>query len=449
MRERDLGRAGLAVPSLGGRDSVAELGAIMADSFSGLLHSSTHEGSDQPALTLARLFLGLCEDQPALERAISAATSNPDRHAALVGRLTSHFASPGPVTEVVGEPDCLALLVALDAAAADRWAGHEPAAALFEDPAAWVQRRPVHNAPAFARQPNQLQHWMRWHWVFPTGHHGITIHVRSSRDGVSFHTALSEALGNGELRVHLGGFDDGVTPKWITPPPRYGCETLSDEERRWASMLAVVQRAASEKAHVLLLPELTITPALRTRLADWLARNPDHPFQIVVPGSFHEEVAGVRRNVAVAFDRFGDVILRHHKLCPMRVTAGGGDVPQGAIEDIEGASRIELVATPLGLLALGICLDFCEEGGAFADLWQRIGPGVVLVPSMSGKATYGAHQRRAHSLHRAHATVSAVAIQPEGLRAAAGHEWSLLHPGGDGHLGDDPSRTHCVKWRDP
>lgn len=421
----------------------------MADSFSNLLTTCLREGTDQPALALARLYLGLYENQPALEQGISTAMGDRQRHEDLVGKFIDHLASSRIVAQVPDEQDCLALLVALDAAAADRQAGLEPSAGLFEDLGAWVQRRPAHSSPAFARQPNQLQHWMRRHWVFPTEHHGITIHVRSSRDCVSFHAKLAKALESGDMRVHLGGFDDGVVPKWITPHPRYGCATLSDEESRWASIRKILQRAASEEAHVLLLPELTITPALRTRLADWLARNPDHPFQIVVPGSFHEEVAGVRRNVAVALDRFGDEILRHHKLCPMRVMAGGGDVPEGVLEDIEGASRIELVSTPLGLLALGICLDFCEEGGAFADLWQRIGPGVVLVPSMSGKATFGAHQRRAHSLHRAHATVSAVAIQPEGLRAGPGHEWSLLHPGGPSHQGDDPSRTYCVKWRHP
>ena len=404
----------------------------MADSISILLTACLREGASYPTAALARLYLGLRENHPATEIAVRTATADQGRHADRVSNLRSHLDRAAAIAEVVDEADCLSLLEALDTFAADQFAGREPAVVLVESPdvKAWVQRRPTFANPVFARQPNHLQHWMRRHWVFPVRHHGIEIHVRSANDSVLFEAGLAEALTSGELRVHLGGFDDGVTPQWNTPRPRYGCITLSDEEARWTSIVAVLEKATSEGAHVLVLPELTVTPTLRGRVAKWLARNPDHPFQIVVPGSFHQVVDGVRRNVAVAFDRFGDEILKHRKLSPMRVAEGGTDVPEGAIEDVEGDARIELTTTPLGLLALGICLDFCEEGGAFANLWHLIGPGLVLVPSMSGKATHEAHQRRAQSLHRAHATISAVAIQPDALPADPTHVWGLLHPEG-------------------
>ena len=402
----------------------------MADSISDLLTTCLREGASHPTLALARLYLGLRENHPATEIAVRTATTDQGRHADRVSTLGSHLDRAAAIAEVVDDADCLALLEALDTFAADQFAGREPAVVLVESPGveAWVQRRPTFVNPVFARQPNHLQYWMRRHWVFPTRHHGIEIHVRSANDSVLFGAGLADALTSGELRVHLGGFDDGVTPQWNAPRPHYGCITLSDEEARWASIIAVIEAAACEGAHVLVLPELTVTPALRGRVAKWLARNPDHPFHIVVPGSFHLQLDRVRRIVAVALDRFGDEILVQRKLHPMRMAPGGSDVPDGAIEDIDGDSRIELTSTPLGLLALSICLDFCEEGGAFADLWHLIGPGLVLVPSMSGKATREAHQRRAQSLHRAHATISAVAIQPDVLPADPTHIWGLLHP---------------------
>lgn len=428
----------------------------MEDSISDLLTTCLREGASHPALALARLYLCLRENHPVLERAVHAATADQASHAGRVNALKRHLGRATAIAEVVEEADCLALLQALDTFAADQFAGQEPAVVLVKSSGveAWVQRRPTFANPVFSRQPNQLQFWMVRHWVFPTRHHGIEIHVRSADDSVSFGAGLVDALTSGELRVHLGGFDDRVAPQWNTLRPRYGCVTLSDEEARWASIIAVVEAAVAAGAHVLVLPELTVTPTLRERISRWLARHPEHPFQIVVPGSFHQKVDGVRRNVAVAFDRFGDEILVQRKLRPMRVAEGGTDVPKGVIEDVEGDSRIELTTTPLGLLALGICLDFCEEGGAFADLWHQIGPGLVLVASMSGKTTHDAHQRRAKSLHLAHSTISAVAIQPDVLPASPSHVWGLLHPEGEVQATSPPAavspaaQTHYVAMPD-
>ena len=294
----------------------------------------------------------------------------------------------------------------------------------------WLVERPGFCHPVFGRQPNHLQHWAPRHWVLPADHQGIQICVDQRRDDSALARDIATALSDGALRVHVGGFLDDVEPAWTTKTPHYAAEDLCDAERRWASLEAVLVRARDAKAQILVLPELTVTPPLRDRVAKWLARNND-TLLLVLPGSFHVGPPDARRNEAWILDRYGDEIVRQQKLRPMRT--------DDVLEDVLGASIVRLVATPLGLLGIGICLDFCEEEPPFNDIWHRLGLGLMLVPSMSNRATGNAHERRAAAIDRAHATITAAAIQPTDDDRA---DWRFGFV--CGHQESEDQR--CVRW---
>jgi len=128
---------------------------------------------------------------------------------------------------------------------------------------------------------------------------------------------------------------------------------------------------------------------------------------LILPGTFHETINGKIFNFGEVFDRFGRPVLSHYKL----TTFGPTERP----EKISTGRRIELLDTPIGLIAMPICLDFCEEGSPFNRLWDEIGTEWLLVPAYGNKTSITAHLRKAKTLQRSYSAISVVANQdPEG-----------------------------------
>lgn len=374
---------------------------------------------EDPANALARLYLAIADDHGLFEESRQVFAANENRYLARSEAVFKAVEEGCPPADL--EPgDALAVLSALDRYRSEQYpVSHSPQPARVRlgdhEPEVWVQPRPRGWCPAIARQPNQLLYWMPRHWVYRGTHAGIRIRPRFGADLADLQRRLDEALKAGQLRCWVGGFLDDVDPDWEHTPPRYGAERLKNASLRWESLRAMLEAAAADKAHVLVLPELTVTPALRDEVAAWLCTpENEHTFLVVVPGSFHVGPAGERCGEAVLLDSHGNVRLRHRKLKPMMLDDHEG-MPQ-VREEIRGHSELNLVASPLGPIAIGICLDFCDLG--LAELWRQAGPGLVLVPSMSNAATTDAHHRRASALHAEHGTTSVVAIQPtdDGVR---------------------------------
>lgn len=243
-------------------------------------------------------------------------------------------------------------------------------------PEGWVSR--------LATQHGQIEFWLQRHQVVPASHQGITIGILRPPH------RLWRLLAAPELPFLVGGFLDGVVPDWENPPP-YRCRCLRDPETRWRSVRRLLVRAERRGVRIVVLPELTIDAEVRRRIEKYLAEPRSGPrFVLVVAGSFHEEGTGPdrvppgRRNVAHVFDGFGEEILCHVKLRPMRATPGGIAV----IEEVEGGQHVDLLNAPFGLVGLAVCLDYCEIGYApVADLWRELGPALMLVPSMGQKST--------------------------------------------------------------
>jgi predicted amidohydrolase len=253
-----------------------------------------------------------------------------------------------------------------------------------------------------ASKTGHLQSWLHHHWIVPVRISGIEIRFRSAPDCI--HKATQLRLKHGELKVYVGFFPDSVEPRWLNDDPtKWLARELTDPRRRWSSVLHGLREALAAEAAIVVLPELTVCPDLRRMVSDWLDDRPGHPFMLILPGSFHEEKDGKVFNIAELFNRFGNPVLHHRKL-----TRFGNQQKQ---EGIETGSRIELLDTPIGLIGMPICLDFCEEGEPFSSLWGRIGAEWLLVPAFGAAGSIAAHLRRAKELFRKHGTVSVIANQ--------------------------------------
>lgn len=268
-----------------------------------------------------------------------------------------------------------------------------------------VPRRSGWSSRLSARQARHVEYWMRHYQVVPAAHRSLEISIRRAP------APLWKALAAPATPFAAGGFLDGVHPDWTCTSP-YRCRALADPGLRWESVKAALEEAAGRGARIVVLPELTVDPPVRLQVRAWLRSRRDHPFALVVAGSFHEPLpgggAGEGRSVAYAFDAWGDVVTTHVKLRPMATMEGKDPLD----EDLVPGKKVELVRAPFGLLALAICLDFCEiAGAAVADVWTLIGPALVLVPSMGGASTNHAHGDRARPLVLQHATITIVASQ--------------------------------------
>ncbi len=271
-----------------------------------------------------------------------------------------------------------------------------------------------------AEQPGNLGFWMRRHQVIPAQHRGISIELRP------LSRRLARRLEVARLPFTTGGFLDNVLPDWNESSP-YRCSRLKDVERRWRSVVALLEKASRRGAVLVVFPELTVDSEILRRLRRWLHRERrHHGFSLVVAGSFHEDgnVDGgghePRRNVSSILDAFGREVFRHTKIRPFRTSKGEAFEE----EDIEGSTHVELLQLGFGLVGVALCLDFCEEAETAVErLWSAVGPALMIVPSMGGKSTINAHERKARLLARQHGTATVVASQHPKENAALGLFW--------------------------
>ncbi|KFE68615.1 hypothetical protein [Hyalangium minutum] len=256
-----------------------------------------------------------------------------------------------------------------------------------------------------------LRNWARHHWVIPANLSRYHVEIRKPGDYLS--RKLADLYKRGErLRVAICHFEDGVGLSRVKPhPPSWRVESLTDPEARWQTLKGFLEQARFAGAHVLVLPELTVTPALRERVQQWLEEHfGEHEMLMVLPGSFHEadsEDPDKVFNRAELLDAYGHPVLEHLKLLPF-----GGLGEQGA-EDIHTGKWIRLMGLPLGMLAMPICLDFCEADGPMPEVWKNIGPEWVLVPALGDATSLRAHARAAAQLYTTRGSVTVLANQPK------------------------------------
>ena len=228
------------------------------------------------------------------------------------------------------------------------------------------------------------------------------------------HIPLSTALDKRAIRLFFSHFPDGVRPNWHEKTKgAVVADDLEDPEKRWASLESCLDHARKAGADMVVFPELTICPRLRRKVSTWLEDHPHNPFSLVLPGSFHERRKNRTYNTAELMSRSGKTVLTHIKLAAFGLL--------NKREGIDTGARIDLLDTPIGLIGIPICLDFCQEGQPFGGLWDAIGAEWLLVPAFGDKKSVRAHERRAEAVCRAHNTVCVLANQnPEGKDADLG-----------------------------
>ncbi|KQW72422.1 hypothetical protein [Ensifer sp. Root127] len=141
-------------------------------------------------------------------------------------------------------------------------------------------------------------------------------------------------------------------------------------------------------------PELTVPGTLRDHIVSTLKANilkasPASYPDIVVAGSWHEDIGGARRNVARIYNGFGSEKVRHEKVVRFYHEEVGD-------EDIESGGNIPVLVTDNHVVAFGICKDFC--GQSTLPPYLGLNVDCVLVPSMGDDRVAAAHRTAAEML---------------------------------------------------
>lgn len=358
-----------------------------------------------------------------------------DKRASLWQSATSTFDVTGWLEEtdakdkndVIQAP--LILLEALDKCLGEEFRGSfaKPATTVVDDTNyALIRRCYVRNASALNQAPN-LGHWCRYHSVIP-----LQISIAGGTIDISIEI-LPKYPGNPNrteepVRCRLSHFIDEVALLLREDNETFHAEGLSDVETRRQSLESEQNQCAEDKVHFWVAPELATPLHLQEKIGKRLAEK--HPAELLlcVPGSFHVEENGIRRNTASVFSGHGAPLPPHHKLTQFSYARGKASLH----EDIVTSRRIALIDTPLGLVGIAICKDFSDASETIIRAaWDCIAPDWILVPSYGdAEKTLKRHREQADDHWTLRNTRSLVANQEPDYRTASGeHVKSVPAPG--------------------
>lgn len=308
----------------------------------------------------------------------------------------------------------LAALRAIDRVAHDSLPETPPSGPLEEAGRKyWLIRAHGRSLP-LARQAGCVEHWMTHHRVIPTRSAfdvGVQVCVAVGRTA----EALAEvgARSPRGLRIWIGHVPDDARLEWTASASRtFRLTGVKPEQVRQASLRDTFERASTEGADILLLPEFTVDLTARRVIAQWLRQNP-HPFLLVVAGSFHEDTAQGWFNTAELWDHSARVLLTHRKLRLF------GDIDQ-ITEDVSEGNHVSVLMTPIGSMTVLICKDFMDEHQRVASLLREVPVDWVLVPSYGDDKTSLAHERRAESLARVGPGTTSILATQRNVEVTAG-----------------------------
>jgi len=212
------------------------------------------------------------------------------------------------------------------------------------------------------------------------------------------------------LRAAIAAFDDDIALQQESRGSSVFFTGTVDDPIRLQAARELIARAERENAHILLFPELTLSPDNQRQLRQELdeRRRAGHPSKLLLIGlgSFHEiehsdQLGEICRNRATLVSgRDGRVLLCQDKF----QAASGANV----IEDFQPAADLNALLLPIGILAIAICKDLFDEQSNW--LWPVLTPEWLLSPSMSNELER--HQEKTADLWKRNRCVSVVANQP-------------------------------------
>ena len=257
-------------------------------------------------------------------------------------------------------------------------------------------------------QFGNIAYWLKHYRVVPHNNpQKIPVNVVGIPRG--YHDWLANHFSATTIRIAVVHFDDGVRPNVSDKKPsHFICNEISDTETRFASALHHISEAKKRNAHILVMPELTITPDIRSRIVSELQQlhrknGEKHSLSVplIVLGSFHEQVEKGWRNHAEAMLGLDGTLLFG---CDKRKSVTFNKRKEG----IECApNHFTCLFTPIGLMAMAICKDFFE--GEPAMELASLPLDWLLVPSMTDKLN--PHKATAKTMHDTLGTIVAVANQ--------------------------------------
>lgn len=269
--------------------------------------------------------------------------------------------------------------------------------------------KPLHSCKA-----GHISSFFNRHAILPTTYSDYVISIKSYKHITTHFDKYVKGKG---VYAHACQFVDGVKLDWGKTTGRL-CEdpVLTNVNKRWQSISGALDETAKKGVQILVFPELAVCEELRNKTSQWLKQNPQNPFFLVLPGSFHD-CAGY--NSTVLLDRDGNNLISHRKLTRSTI----GSIQEGN----NTGNSITLLETPIGLVGIPICLDFCEEDQPFNEMWKDLAVEWLLVPAFGPGTSLSAHKRKAESLLRSRNLVFVLANQdPDGLGS---HNGFILVPG--------------------
>jgi hypothetical protein len=263
--------------------------------------------------------------------------------------------------------------------------------------------------PAEQRSPN-LEAWFRHFRVIPDRVHigAAAVNIRVEALGyVAPHRAPEAA----DLRFRVSHFTDAAIlhAEEDHEAGNFFAPALDGALEREQSVDAELELVRREAANLWLAPELTVTVALRRRVALALAERRAESLLLCVPGTCHEFDGPHRVNRALVFNGNGQRVAHQDKCSQFSYPAGAGQLH----EAIDARRSVTLLVTPIGIVGVAICKDHFDASasGLIRACWDRLAPDWLLVPSMGDARTVEAHRKRAKEAWDVRCTRSIVANQ--------------------------------------
>lgn len=251
------------------------------------------------------------------------------------------------------------------------------------------------NHPAGNWPAGNPRHWFHPLWPVPR-----YLPVQDAQmvevDFVHLPDNIDHDLSSATIRVFAAEFCDRVELELHTVSDSFHCAGLKDANTRWQSIETALNQAKDWEAHIVLMPELSVTPELRQQIVGWLRQNRE-VFRLVIAGSFHQENSqGKIVNRCVLLRGNGLQLAEFNKWLAYTNRALG-------VENITPGERLLVVETPIGLWTPTICLDFLQREENKRKNhpefpWNRIGGDLLLVASMGHESTVAGHKARAATL---------------------------------------------------
>jgi hypothetical protein len=259
-----------------------------------------------------------------------------------------------------------------------------------------LRRRHLDHSVVAVRQRILPHAVFRYHRVIPRIVEG---EVRTSVVGFPPDYVKRVFKGQTELTIAAGVFADGAELDVTMGSASFEVVGFKNgrEATRELSIGQHLDRALDDpRVGAILFPEMMVSKEFQPRVLEAcrakLEERGDHRALLLLPGSFHERSGGQVINTSSLYivgRAFPPIeILRHGKFAPAWI--------KGVLEGISPSNLITLLATPVGLWGVAICMDFCAD--QTNAIWDALDLDLVLVPSLGNEETLRLHEQRLRGL---------------------------------------------------